>query len=502
MGSSELRLESKRFDDPMTLLAVLRAGTLSQRRAAIRRFGELLEQDGGLSSDQLREIEETLARLRDAEIAHELSAARLALPGAPGRQERSLRRDWERLVADMEQRIVAFWDGIGVEEPVAALPPDERVLLFSHVPDLPDTVLRHLTAIVESTDGVTDRRGRQALLAALRYAGDPRLVPSLRHLLQGGEADLAVPALRVLGHIDDPRVHAIIRAAYRRAVTDRQRVVAAGALALAGDSRGAEYVREILARGEPDLAAYALESLAHLGAADDYRLVSEALENPDPILVTAAVRTLGRIGDGRALVPLARLRERSTRSALSAEVEEAEAAVRARMELLGEEAPPAREASEAFDTAKMAALVIRRDPARIGLRARWNLLLGGVWLLVGVLGKAVARFEAAASIRPDWVVPVLAVAMANVRRGKTAQALAAFRRALEIDRAAVEQNPANVRALARSFLRRAEEMERHGREDIAYGLLEEVLAIDLRKAPSGLRVALNQRHEQLRVRKT
>ncbi len=103
-------------------------------------------------------------------------------------------------------------------------------------------------------------------------------------------------------------------------------------------------------------------------------------------------------------------------------------------------------------------------------------------------------------MRAGWVAPVLAVALAYSGRQQHAQALGAFRRALDIDRNGVEQNPASVRALARSFLLRAEEVERQGRVDVAQGLLEEVLAVDLRKAPSGLRFALHQRLEALRRR--
>ena len=83
-----------------------------------------------------------------------------------------------------------------------------------------------------------------------------------------------------------------------------------------------------------------------------------------------------------------------------------------------------------------------------------------------------------------------------------AQALGAFRRALDIDRASIEKHPARVQTLARSFLRRADIVEREGRLDIACGLLDEVLAVDLRKAPSGLRFAIGQRREELRAKQT
>jgi len=212
------------------------------------------------------------------------------------------------------------------------------------------------------------------------------------------------------------------------------------------------------------------------------------------------VRTLGRIGDGRALLPLTRLRTRISRSALRAEIEEARVAILARMELLGEESPSGELSAEMFDTSKMAALVKQRDPTVIVLRATWSLFVAYLYRAVGAYRKAIARFEVAAALRPAWVAPVLAVALTQSRRGNYAQALATFRRALEIDRDEVEEHHTAVRHLAQSFLRRAEAVELDGRYDIACGLLEEALSLDLRKAPSGLRFALSQRHEVLRAR--
>jgi tetratricopeptide (TPR) repeat protein len=228
--------------------------------------------------------------------------------------------------------------------------------------------------------------------------------------------------------------------------------------------------------------------------------VTQLLGHQDPTIVMAAVRTLGRIGDSRSLLPLSRLAAKSDRSALRAEIEESQAAVYARMELLGEEPPPVETASETFDTTKLAAIVKRRDPAWVRIRAKWSLLVGYAWLTLGMQHKAVGRLEAAAAMRPEWATPVLSVAMVYARSNNHAQALATFRRALEIDRAHVEQHPTAVRYLAQAFLRRAEAVARDGREDIAFGLLEEALALDLRKAPSGLRFALSDRHEALRAR--
>jgi tetratricopeptide (TPR) repeat protein len=95
---------------------------------------------------------------------------------------------------------------------------------------------------------------------------------------------------------------------------------------------------------------------------------------------------------------------------------------------------------------------------------------------------------------------LIAIALAYARRKRYAQALGAFRRAIEVDRDRIERNPLAVRALAQSFLHRAEQLEREDRVAIARSLIEEVLTLDLRRAPSSLRFALEQRREVLRGR--
>src|SRR6185369_12290924 len=115
--------------------------------------------------------------------------------------------------------------------------------------------------------------------------------------------------------------------------------------------------------------------------------VLELLAHSQAAHVQAAVRTLGRIGDNRALSALAEMQRSAKSAALRAEVEDAFAAIAARMELLGEEAP-AVTTPRAFDTAKRAALVKRKDPAIVRLRARWSLWLGHMWLALGAGQRA------------------------------------------------------------------------------------------------------------------
>jgi tetratricopeptide (TPR) repeat protein len=190
-------------------------------------------------------------------------------------------------------------------------------------------------------------------------------------------------------------------------------------------------------------------------------------------------------------------------AALRADAEEADAAIRARLELLGEEPPALAVASQSLNTAKMAALVRRRrDPWIVRLRARWNVAIAHMWLGLGRTARAIARLEAATIMQPEWPVPVVAIATQHALVGDHAQALTSFRRALEIDRAAVERSSHAIALAAQAFLRRAETVANDGRADVARGLLEEALALDLRKAPSELRFALSERLTALKLAAT
>ncbi|MDH5674935.1 MAG: hypothetical protein OEZ06_22590 [Myxococcales bacterium] len=494
-------IDVEALDDLRTLGAVMRAGTLRQRRAAVLRMGEVLAGPQRLPSDRVRSATDVLIHLRKFSLAYELSQVCSGLPGADGRRARAGRKAWERLVEELQGRVLEFWDGALIEEPVAALHGDQRIQLLARTRDLPNLILRHLTAVLGGCDGVSDRQARADLVGALRDAADPRLVPALRALLDESSSDLMIPAARALGRIDDARVHGILRGAFEAEAAPERRLVLAGVLGIAGDRRGLPLVREVLASGDALLLRYALEALSHLGGSEDVQAVSELLDHAsEPSLRIAAVEVLGHVGDGRALSALDALDKglaAGAPSALRAEIEEARAAILARLELLGEEPPARLDAGISLDTTKMAAMVRRKDPAAVRLRARWYQLSAYLWTIVGVAERAVAAFEAAAALRPDWAAPVVAAALANARREQYPQALAHFRRALEIDHRAVEEHAPAIRLLAQSFLRRAEAVERSGRADIAKGLLEEALSLDLRRAPSGLRFALAERLEHL-----
>ncbi|RLB49378.1 MAG: hypothetical protein DRJ42_21140 [Deltaproteobacteria bacterium] len=485
------------LDDARTLLAVLRAGNLRQRRAAVKRLTVMLTSPRkSIPSDQLKRVAEVLPKVRDVEIAYELSEARAQLPGAQGREYKAERESFARTVAELTESIRRYWEAETVDEPFIHMPSDQRAQLQMRMRDLPDVIVAHLGAALESGEVMLSDVDRQGLIEALRYSGEPRLVPSLIAVLDGGDAEAAVDAARALGRIDDPRVHPALVSAYERSVLARNKVVLAGALGLAGDARGRGYIRDLLAAtDDPRVTRRSLEALGALGTPEDTEAIGAQTAVGDTRLKMQAVRSLGAVGDGRALSYLRELREQTSVSAMWAEIEDAEGAIRARLELRGEE----EEGGAALSPVEKDLLALPTvDPLLVRFLGFKDYLFGAMWLFFGAFERAMSRFERASARRADWARPHLRTAMAHAGRNRHAPALAAFRRAIEVDRIVIEQNAAAMRVLVTVFLRRADEVEGEGRRDIARGLLEEVTSLDLRRAPSALRFEVSRRHDAAR----
>lgn len=480
-----------------TLLAVLRGGSLSQRRAAALRLRDLLE-NGQLDDEKIAAIESALVAQRDPDTAFEVARARAALPGEIGEEARDEDEPWAKLTSELEKAIRSFWEGETSGEPIALLPGEQRVWLGIRARLLSDSTLAHVCAVLEGCDGASDARARHALLESLRCAGDPRLVPSLVMLLESRKPEFVSDAARALARVSDARVKPALVSAYERSVVDSERAVLAGALGLSGDSRAAPYLRKLLRDDDPRVRLLAVEAMESLAASEDVERLSAMLDDVDTTLVALVVRALGRVGDARALASFERMKRRDMPGALLAEIEDAEASIAAQMELRGEEAPARPEPSSLAVAARDEVVARGHDEsAWARFRGHADFVMGHVWMAVGALGRAVAWFELAAVRRPRWPAPLAAIAIAHVRQGEPARALGAFRRAIEADRSWVERERFVVRMLAQVVLRRAEEMEAAGRVDIARGLLEEVLELDLRRVSSSVRFELRRRRQAL-----
>ena len=491
--SAELSVEH--IDDMPTLLAVLRAGSRRQRRAALTQVRERIADRRLLQTDATRKAIQTVSELRDVELGYELAATRVELPGSAGREARQEHEQWKRLAQRVDSDIRAFWDGQCSVEPIHVLPGDERALLLLRICDLPNRVVNHIAAIIEGTDGAVPLDSRIGVLASLRYATDRRLVPSLVSVLEAERGDLVARAARVLGGIEDARVHPALVERFDRSFLLEERLALAAALGMHGDCRGLAEVRSSLEEDQPQLLLQALEAMESLGTPEHTDLVAKFIEHPDVVIATQAARAAGRIGDGRALDELTERYNASSVPALRAAIEDALSAIAARMELRGEEV--AR-----IDWSEVGNKPLPRKGSRASLPALalgWrDYAMGRFWLLLGRSAWAVARFESAAARRAGWASPLIGIGMAFARREQYAMALPAFRRALEVDRPRIERNPILVRAMAKAFLHRAEEVEREGRDDVARGLVGEVLTLDLRRAPGTVRFELKRKHDVLR----
>jgi len=492
-GTGDMSVDQ--IDDVPTILAVLRAGSRKQRRAALERLGERLRERRGVPNEALRAATQTITELRDVELGHELARLRAELPGAPGRKARSEDERWKRLAAETKEAVRSFWDGLLDVEPIHVLPGDQRALLLMRTPELPAMVLHHINAIIEGSDGCVPRESRVGLLASLRYATDRRLVPALVAVIESARGELLAEAARVLGGIDDPRAHPALVERFERSIVSEERVALAGALGLHGDCRGLPEVRSLLQQEQPSSILHALEAMESLGSSENSELVVRFLDHSDIGIAVQAVRTLARISDGRVLDELGERYNTTSVPALRAAIEDALSAIAARMELRGEEVAEIDWSEVGNKPAP------RKKGARDSLPAivlGWrDYFMGRLWLLLGRINWAVARFESAARRRAGWVVPLIGIGMAFARGEQYALALPAFRRAIELDRPRIERNPILVRAMAKSFLHRAEQVEREGRDDIARGLVGEVLTLDLRRAPGTVRFELKRKHDVL-----
>jgi tetratricopeptide (TPR) repeat protein len=491
------------LDDVRTLLAVVRGGSLQQRRAAALRLRMLLER-GDLDDAAITAIENVLSGHRDADVAFEIGRARAALPGEIGDEARDEEEPWSRVATELEHAVTKFWEGESAAEPFAELPGEQRAWIAIRARLLPERVIAHVSAVLEGGDGASEDPERRALLEAIRHAGDPRLLPSLVSLLASRRPELVADAARALARIDDPRVIPALLGAYERSVLDPERAVIAGALGLAGDPRGLPYLRKLLRGDDPRVRLAAAEAMEAVATSEDVELLIGMLERTDLALVGLVVRALGRIGDGRALRALDALSgQERLPSALRGEIEDAVLAIRAQLELRGEEPPLGPEPSSPTSSSLVSrarANVVAQGPeegfwARV--RGQGDFFLGRLWMALGAASRAVAWFELAAARRPRWPAPLAAIALAHVKLGEPARALGAFRRAIEADREWVERERPVVRTLAQVVLRRAEEMERSGRLDVARGLLEEVLELDLRRVPSNTVFELRRRRRAL-----
>src|SRR5690606_8481087 len=137
-------LSLSELDDTRTLLGVLRAGSLAQRRAAAARLVVVLRERATVAD--ATEIAHAIADIREPALERALRDLRAELPDA--REHGDDGAALGALVARLERDIEAYWDGELRDEPVAALPTDQRLLLFHRLTDVSGAVLRPIAAVL------------------------------------------------------------------------------------------------------------------------------------------------------------------------------------------------------------------------------------------------------------------------------------------------------------------------------------------------------------------
>lgn len=465
-------------DDVAMLVDVLRGGTLRQRRAAARRLAIV-----GTSHDALGAIDEATQRIRDEELAGDLTVLRLAL-GLPVDDDLTM---VDARFGELEAAVQGFYEG-DAPEPLETLDAEERHRLGAWLRRAPAVVVDHLSALLEGAiPGSVELR--LAWLTAVRSADDVRLIPTLASLVDATQRELALEAARALGRIEHAAAHAVLSAAFHRRTTPADRALFGGALALHGDSSALVELRESLRADDPRARLAAVDAIGPIATREDFEPLAALLGTGTVALDAAVVRALGRLGDGRAIRPIRGLRDSDRGRLLAADVESALRSIRAQMELRAEKDIP--------ETGTRAALVVPTASTWARARAAWLVSWARFLSTLGVDGRALRALDRAISVDRQGVAAWIAKGKLFERRGSYGEALAVFRQAIELDRLAVERHARTIEVVARTFLRRAETTLGEGRREIAKGLLDEVSALDLSRAPARLRQALARERERL-----
>jgi tetratricopeptide (TPR) repeat protein len=488
VSSSDGERGIDRLEDVRTLLAVLRGGSLRQRRAAILRLGEI---GGAADADTRTRIDAALATVRDEDLGLEAGRARARLGVSDVAEIEADDAQAARVLAELSEAIPRFYEGELERDPLVALDAEGRALVGSRLARAPELVVAHLAALLEGASAVSDeaREARAAWVAAIRSAGDARLVPTLGALLDARERVVALDAARALGRIDTASAHALLSSAFRRSNTPADRAVLGGMLGLHGDPAVLSELRDTMRAEDPRARLAAVEAIGPIATSEDFEPLASLLGTSSLALDRAIVRSLGRLGDARAVRLLRGLRTTDRGPALAVDVEEALRAVRAQMDLRGEKDVP--------EGAILPVITRAESPWWARAIARVHMLVAEVQARLGMHARALRRLDRAIERARDLATPWVAKGRIFMARGSSAEALVVFRRAIEIDRASVERTPLAVRAVARAFLERSEATRREGRRDVAQGLLEEALTLDRRRAPLPLRQALAREREKL-----
>lgn len=471
------------LDDVPTLIAVLRGGSLRQRRAAVQRIRALAST---LVERDREEAERALSAMRDEGLGMELAHARAALSSGDVSELQAEEALAASTLSSLSARVAHYNDDEGASEPFSTLDAETLARVGAHFRNAPETLVAHVSSILEGALSVPEE-ARVALLSALRTSGDTRLVAVLGALLDSPSRELALESARALGMMDSQAAHQLLQEAYRARTTPADRAVLGGALALHGDVSARNELRETMRADDPKARLAAVDAIGSIATSEDFDPLASWLGTGTLALDRALIRSLGKLGDARGLRLLREFRETERGRALLSELDDAMQSIRAQMELRGERDAP---------QARVAPIIVRSQSSLWGrARCLFHVLIADILRRTGSPVRALRRLDLAISIARDVADPWVLKGLILEARHADAEALSIWRRAIEIDRDVVQRRA--IRALSRTFLRRAEAMRQEGRRDVARGLLDEVLSLDLSRAPIALQQAIRRERERL-----
>ncbi len=474
--------------DVRALAAAARGGSLLEKRTALVRLHQLAEGDASLLDDV-----DLSCAAQEPELERDLLRVEAKRRGAAGRDARTELADVSEVLSRLAKSVARVVDGRDTGDPFQRLKTAERARVALHLSDAEQStsafLLDRLSDLLQPADGAeaVDR------IAALRPAADPRALPILSAaLLDDRRSDVRTEAIRALSRIDDRRVVGLLTSGDTRATDLSERIAIAEGLALWGDFRGSDCIREALSDARETTRLAALDALWDPALAE---LAFAHMREPEMELRRSALRAIGRSGDERALSWIG---EMDPDPALSTEVERARDSIIARLEMRGDAPEDLAKHLEQSQPSGALARAPGAEPTRRHRFAAWLLVLR-YWLLrgLGMREAGSASLDRAQDADPSWPTPGLLQGNLWLRVGNLSRAVAGYRRALASFSDALARNASAMTRIARTYLERTDELLSEGRTESARALIDELMLNNLSRVASHVRHAARRRRRKL-----
>lgn len=165
--------------------------------------------------------------------------------------------------------------------------------------------LRAVEPLIQALEVADSSYFRAATVSALGKLGDARAVPSLIQALQD-EGNVIVKAATALGQIGKPAVESLIQA-MEEVDSSFGRGHAAKTLGRIGDAKAVDPLLHVFTNDKNNyVRGEAARALGEIGNTKAFAPLLQALNDTDDEIRVAAARALGEMGDARAVTPLLR----------------------------------------------------------------------------------------------------------------------------------------------------------------------------------------------------